>query len=392
VHQLSARLRFSCVLFVIGGFGPIAMSPLATAAETAVPPITSQQLRFWLSPIWLGHRIDEEPVLFIRNSGSDRARASLIFPPSAVLSLRNPAGTVTYVEGRDYLLTPGTRELVLTASTTIPFLESAELRRPANSQKYNLPHRDGSGDILFGSTHEYHDLQTWVTYTCDTKRWTGPLPGYAGPLLTRSARKLREADRFSIALIGDSISAGCNASGWAGVPPHQPPYPELLRRALELDGGRKVTLTNFSLGGSDSVRALAKAEEISAIRPDLLIIAFGMNDALKRPRNDYRDRIKALVDRIRTSNSDCEVILVASMLGNRDWASLNYELFFEYREALFELQGDGVAVADLTSIWEELLRSKSYWDLTGNGVNHPNDFGHRLYTQTLLTLLLPAFP
>ncbi|MBX7074950.1 MAG: hypothetical protein K1X71_17550 [Pirellulales bacterium] len=28
-------------------------------------------------------------------------------------------------------------------------------------------------------------------------------------------------------------------------------------------------------------------------------------------------------------------------------------------------------------------------DLTGNGLNHPNDFGHRLYAQTILALLVP---
>ena len=27
---------------------------------------------------------------------------------------------------------------------------------------------------------------------------------------------------------------------------------------------------------------------------------------------------------------------------------------------------------------------------TGNGVNHPNDFGHRVYAQVLSALLIPA--
>jgi hypothetical protein len=28
------------------------------------------------------------------------------------------------------------------------------------------------------------------------------------------------------------------------------------------------------------------------------------------------------------------------------------------------------------------------FDLTGNGLNHPNDFGHRLYAQGVLELIL----
>jgi len=44
-------------------------------------------------------------------------------------------------------------------------------------------------------------------------------------------------------------------------------------------------------------------------------------------------------------------------------------------------------VADLTSIWNGFLELKHEWDQTGNGVNHPNDFGHRVYAQVITTLL-----
>jgi hypothetical protein len=53
------------------------------------------------------------------------------------------------------------------------------------------------------------------------------------------------------------------------------------------------------------------------------------------------------------------------------------------------LQGPGVAVADLTSFWSVFLERKRFDDLTGNGVNHPNDFGHRVYAQVLLSLFPP---
>ncbi|MCA9034833.1 MAG: alpha/beta hydrolase [Planctomycetaceae bacterium] len=39
-----------------------------------------------------------------------------------------------------------------------------------------------------------------------------------------------------------------------------------------------------------------------------------------------------------------------------------------------------------------MLKRKSDHDLTGNGVNHPNDFGHRIYAQVLSSLLLPRQP
>jgi hypothetical protein len=76
------------------------------------------------------------------------------------------------------------------------------------------------------------------------------------------------------------------------------------------------------------------------------------------------------------------------MLGSPDWVALQQHLFLEYREALERSAGRGIVVADMTSLWIEMLKSKKYWDLTGNGVNHPNDFGHRIYAEVLSSLLI----
>jgi hypothetical protein len=32
--------------------------------------------------------------------------------------------------------------------------------------------------------------------------------------------------------------------------------------------------------------------------------------------------------------------------------------------------------------------AQEYYDVTGNGLNHPNDFGHRLYAQVVLAQLV----
>jgi hypothetical protein len=75
------------------------------------------------------------------------------------------------------------------------------------------------------------------------------------------------------------------------------------------------------------------------------------------------------------------------MLANAE-RGIPLDRFWQYRDALAELVAPGVALADLTSIWGELLKRKSFYDLTGNGVNHPNDFGHCVYAETLLALLV----
>jgi hypothetical protein len=76
------------------------------------------------------------------------------------------------------------------------------------------------------------------------------------------------------------------------------------------------------------------------------------------------------------------------MLGNAEWG-MPMDEFPRYRDALKEICGKGVVLADLTAIWREFLKHKSFYDFTGNGVNHPNDFGHCVYAQTILSRLIP---
>jgi lysophospholipase L1-like esterase len=128
---------------------------------------------------------------------------------------------------------------------------------------------------------------------------------------------------------------------------------------------------------------------VAQTRPDLVILAFGMNDVAGRSAGDYRTNVHRMVEAVGRLQPDAEFILVATMLANRNWTALHHERFVPYRDALAGLCGPGIALADLTSIWGVLLRFKQDWDLTGNGVNHPNDFGHRIYAQALSALLIP---
>jgi len=43
----------------------------------------------------------------------------------------------------------------------------------------------------------------------------------------------------------------------------------------------------------------------------------------------------------------------------------------------------------MTSVHGELLRHKAYQDMTGNNINHPNDYLARWYAQVIGALLIP---
>ena len=142
----------------------------------------------------------------------------------------------------------------------------------------------------------------------------------------------------------------------------------------------------MAVGGTDTAWGLSQVDAIVASRPDLVVLAFGMNDSGGRTPGEYRAVTKKIMDKVRETVPEAEFILVATMLGNRDWILLHHDYFPEYRAALAKLCGPGVALADLTSVWTAFLEHKKDWDLTGNGVNHPNDFGHRVYAQVLSAL------
>ena len=343
-----------------------------------------------IRPFWAGDTVLGESILFVRDPATGVAKGNLLFPVTGVVKVQNSAGDAVYEEGKDYRWKAGSSEITIPVGSKIPTFAAADLRRPAKSQKYALTHRDGDGEILFGSALEYHGMQTTFTYTHQAGEWKTAIPKPATKELSRTLARLKAREPVTLVLVGDSISSGCNASGWAKGPPYQPPFYELLQQHLEATTGSQVELKNLSIGGTSATVGPTLVDKIVAAKPDLVMIAFGMNDASGRPAKEYQDNIRTTMAKIREQRADCEFIVIATMLGNRDWVTLKPELFPQYRDALAELTGPGVALADMTSLWDEFYKRKKDHDLTGNGVNHPNDFGHRVYAQVLATLLTPG--
>jgi len=194
-----------------------------------------------------------------------------------------------------------------------------------------------------------------------------------------------------LVLFGDSISAGCNASKWANTPPLQPAYGELLATNLAQAYGSAISFRNLSEGGQTSGWGVEHIDRVAAEKPDLVILAWGMNDSTGEegtcPVETFVANLEAQMAAVRKAQPQAEFILVASMLPNAEWRKANPGTLLLYRDAMRKLVGAGVALADLSAVWEALLARKSYLDLTGNGVNHPNDFGHRIYAEVLTALL-----
>jgi lysophospholipase L1-like esterase len=131
-------------------------------------------------------------------------------------------------------------------------------------------------------------------------------------------------------------------------------------------------------------------DALLAEKPHLVVVAYGMNDVGRCDPKWFGDQTRTILDRIKAHDPATEVVLVSSMLGHAEWTATPRDMFPRYRDELRRLAGPGVALADVTAVWERMLRYKHDLDLTGNGLNHPNDCGHRLYAQAVLAALVGA--
>jgi acyl-CoA thioesterase I len=333
--------------------------------------------------------MDGESLLFIEPAPGTPATSSLLATPSGPVSLQSATGEVQYIENADYILDRASGLLTLTPESRIPQTTIAELHPSLDPDGSGFMHVRGNPTafLMVAEGDVFHRRQAAASYSFDKAQWTGDAPHFAGTSLPCTLDRLRRREGLTLSLVGDSISEGYNASGFIGAPPYQPPYGALVAAGLERVYQSPVTLRNFATAGWTSDDGLTAAGTVAAEQPHLVLVAFGMNDAGYAEPSGYSANIQAIVEEIRRAAPRAEFVLVSSMLPNPEWHYPQMERFAGYRRALADLCGPGIILADVTTLWADVMVRKSFYDLTGNGVNHPNDFGHRLYSQTILSLL-----
>lgn len=354
-----------------------------------------------LEPFWRSQIVYRESVLCVADTANQPATGKLLFPASQILTVHSADGRLHFKEGTDFELSENRQNLIRRESSKIPFLKSSDLFMPKGARPVwtggpdsavpcALPHKLGDPEthILFDNGHWFHDQQIEVTYVRSASDWPGAVPTFDASRLPKTMARLKSKQKLTIAFSGDSITYGLNASGLVGASPFMPMYPDLVAAQLRATYGSEVALFNRAVGGWGVPNGIADLDKLLDTQPDLVVIAYGMNDVGRRNPETYKQGIQRMIARIKESRPQAEIILVATMLGNDQWTHTPREMFPKYRDVLASLCEQGIVLADMTSIWTEMLRRKRDCDLTGNGVNHPSDFGHRVYASAILSLLV----
>lgn len=317
-----------------------------------------------------------------------RASYALWRPAVTVKVVRNRQTGQVYQPGVDYQFVNG--KITIPASSSIPMTDPTWLATadPSNPPQWQPTTKEG-GQLRI--SNDYQSKQIAVTYT-------SPLYQAAPPLVTsypaNFIAKLKAGQKVAITIEGDSISAGLNSTKAMNIAPQQPGYADLVIAYLSKLYPGQVYVRNHAVGGYTSANVLAAAPgNLADVASDLVIVGVGMNDMAGGVTGaQFESNLQQIIAAARWCNPNTEVVLISSWPSNPDWTLTNNQALVDYNSAMYQLSGSmtGVSVADITSVvWNSgMLNTKSFYDATSNGANHPSDWMYTIYAQTVLKTVL----
>ena len=366
----------------------------------------------YLAPIWDTDRIYDETGLFVGETGS----VTLMYTPTdpkEVVIRDITLGTI-YTYGVDYTISGN--KVTRIAGGNLPYMAYEEYYRLepeyVDGQAKGFPvtavngkAEDGyeiSGSRYLFFSEGFRGAERYVTFTYNkTEEWTGTK--FEGDANAQSfINKLKTDKEATVFFYGDSITVGCNASGttWGGLRnPFLPAWNDLVTNTLAEMYGAKITKHNGAVGGwttaqgAENLNAKLVENNTSFAEIDLFIIAFGMNDPATSESN-YIASIKQMINAYYAENPNGSILLVSPMLPNTQSSLIagnqsKWENTLNGVKNSAEYVGKNISLAKVFSLFSELVSvsGKLTRDYLGNNVNHPNDFGVRIYAQVVLKTL-----
>ena len=356
----------------------------------------------WLMPIWTGGTVWEEPVCFFEDGQGVIQGGSLVYAPNEVVKVMNHDATIIFEENRDYEVTKAGIRLM--EGSRIPLLKResyiGQFTGDTDVEWLCLPGKKQYVRIF----SEITQYQVLVTYETAEGTWRGPVPSRQGGKLVNTYRKLERGEPLHIVFYGDSITAGWEASGadekavdmYSLEPmeikfsryPHMPVWAELVTEKIRRTYPQAViTKDNLSAGGSTAQWGLEHVNELfdRVATPDLVLVGFGMN-CMWDPPEVFINYISGICGELRKRNSNCEFVLYPAMVANPEMSAYQNDNMCSYEKALenYASNQSGMVAAPIHSMFRKMVeQGKQYYEISGNAVNHPNDFSIRLYAQII---------
>ena len=343
------------------------------------------------TPYWLGNVIYNETVML--TDDGETISGKLQYKPVKILSVRDYTWTTEY-SASDYSV----HENVITIdeSSSLPYLKAENFHGenlPAGF-KITTSIADVMTDVVKMGSTIYHEgpliygHQISVSYVYDPADITVQPTAFEAP---KTVAKLKAGEDVTIVTTGDSVMAGCSTSGYFNHAPYMPTFMEMVQEGLQDTYEGNITLVNKAVGGKTSTWGASDPHiaELIAQNPDILLIHFGINDCGSgASKNMYEDNLEYIIMKVHAALPNCEIVLIKAFTPHP--VVYDTEKLSDYWKKIDGLckTYDNVSSLDLYTQSTEMLKIKKYMDVTGNGINHLNDFSARLYVMHILNSLV----
>ncbi|MDB5134982.1 MAG: hypothetical protein JWP37_1585 [Mucilaginibacter sp.] len=332
----------------------------------------------YMRPFWKSDTIYNETVLLFSASGK-AAEGKLLYSPDKILSVKKFDLSTVYKQNVDYTL--NNNMIVREQNSEIPFRNDTSFDTKKDLAWFNLQSQ-------------------WVvvTYTHHDK-WDGPTPIYKGDRMPYVMAKLKAKAPLKIIAYGMSITRGMDVSSYDTVPPYMPTYLNLFTSQLKkFYHDNNIKPYNAGLPGAIvDWGALYANKYINPIKPDLVIIDFGMNDFWRYTPEQFRGYITTIISKVKAGNPKVEFLLLSNMKfdpdyildsdKNKAWYLANME---GYNKVLQQMETTGIVNLDMTTLSDAIYHHKKAKDCIANPL-HPNDYMARWYAQGMAQLLIKNF-
>ena len=375
--------------------------------------LLSEDMKYLFS----GNTVRNETVFFI-DKGEEKG---LLYPATKVISVTSYDGKVVYTEGVDYILTDDGK-LKVCENSSIPCITS-EVYYNHNDSMLQVLHNGENKCVYWGEGDTMTKWQVCVSYEHNST-WSGFSQDCNTEQFEKLIDKLKAGEDVTFVFYGDSITCGGNSSWYVGIEPSLGSYPMLFTEAIadvfgytvnyvdvsHLDGSIKKTPESYvggnrgtinyinpSVGGWTAKDGVTNFKTF--IKPyieeygcDLLVVAFAGNDACAaHTPTMVANNYKKIIDEAYKICPELHFMMVSSMintpLSTNGWhtpSMLEHEAEFSKAARKCNLlEGIPGSIIGMTSMSVSLLDYKDFVDYTGNNINHPNDFLHRVYAQFL---------
>jgi lysophospholipase L1-like esterase len=202
--------------------------------------------------------------------------------------------------------------------------------------------------------------------------------------LAKTREKLQSGAPLRIAFCGDSVTQGCFASS-----PQKSFVHVFMDKLKARYPQTTVQFVNYSVPGATSSIVFPRfVAEILPHHPDLIVVEF-VND-ISLDNQTIADNYQSFFTKARAFGADVIVCLphlpAPSFAGVRSWSAVSGKPYFTMMQKLAE--NNNIGLANVGRRWENAPNEGlNPLLLLADQANHPNDRGHEMYAEELLSCL-----